>query len=114
MSQPSFERAVELLSRAGSADFDRDIGGTLTVAITRAFGAQLTGTADRMRVVGGMELAGRVVVAGRRYRVTMLCERAVLETANDARIRLRVVSVSEEGPRRSSSRAARPSSGPGG
>jgi len=97
MSQPSFERAVELLSRTGSADFERDIGGTLTVAITRTFDAQLTGTADRMRVVGGMELAGRVVVAGRRYRVTMLCERAVLETADDARIRLRVVSVAEEG-----------------
>jgi hypothetical protein len=97
MSQPSFERAVELLSRTGSADFERDIGGTLTVAITRTFGTQLTGTADRMRIVGGMELAGRVVVAGRRYRVTMMCERAVLETANDARIRLRAVDVSEEG-----------------
>lgn len=50
-----------------------------------------------MRVVGGMELAGRVVVSGRRYRVMMVCERAVLETAHDARIRLRAVSVSEEG-----------------
>jgi hypothetical protein len=97
MSQPSLERAVELLSRTGSADFERDIGGTLTVAITRTFGADLTGTADRMRIVGGMELTGRVVVGGRRYRVTMLCERAVLETANDARVRLRAVDVSEEG-----------------
>ena len=97
ISQPSFERAVELLSRTGSADFERDIGGTLTVAITRTFGTQLTGTADHMRIVGGVELAGRVVVAGRRYRVTMMCERAVLETANDARIRLRAVDVSEEG-----------------
>ncbi len=50
-----------------------------------------------MRVVGGMELAGRVVVSGRRYRVMMVYERAVLETAHDARIRLRAVSVSEEG-----------------
>jgi hypothetical protein len=97
MSEPSLERAVELLSRAGSAEFERDIGGALTVAISRVFGAQLTGTADRMRVVGGMELAGRVVVDGRRYRVTMVCERAVLETAHDARIRLRAVDVSEEG-----------------
>jgi hypothetical protein len=97
MSQPSLERAVELLSRSGSADFERDIGGTLTVAITRVFGAQLTGTADRMRIVGGMELAGRVVVGGCRYRVTMVCERAVLETAHDARVRLRAVDVAEEG-----------------
>ena len=65
--------------------------------VSRVFGAHLTGTADRMRVVGGMELAGRVVVGGRRYRVTMMCERAVLETANDARIRLRATGVSEEG-----------------
>lgn len=91
------ERAVELLSRSGSADFERDIGGSLTVAITRVFGTQLTGTADRMRIVGGMELTGRVVVGGRRYRVTMLCERAVLETAHDARVRLRAVDVAEEG-----------------
>jgi hypothetical protein len=97
LSEPSLERAVELLSRTGSADFERDIGGTLTVAITRVFGAQLTGTADRMRIVGGMELAGRVVVGGRRYRVTMVCERAVLETAHDARVRLRAVQVAEEG-----------------
>ena len=61
MSEPSLERAVELLSRAGSAEFERDIGGALTVAISRVFGAHLTGTADRMRVVGGMELAGRGV-----------------------------------------------------
>ena len=97
MSQPSLERAVELLSRTGSADFERDIGGALTVAITRTFGPQLTGTADRMRIVGGMELAGRVVVGGRRYRVTMVCERAVLETANDARIRLGPSTSREEG-----------------
>jgi two-component system sensor histidine kinase KdpD len=50
-----------------------------------------------MRVVGGMELTGRVVVGGRRHRVTMVCERAVLEAAYDARIRLRAVGVSEEG-----------------
>jgi hypothetical protein len=97
LSQPSLERAVELLSRTGSADLERDIGGALTIAITRTFGTQLTGTADRMRVVGGMELAGRVVVGGRRYRVTMVCERAVLETAHDARIRLRALDVAEEG-----------------
>jgi hypothetical protein len=97
MSKPSLERAVELLSRTGSAEFERDIGGVLTVSISRVFGAHLTGTADRMRVVGGMELAGRVVVGGRRYRVTMMCERAVLETADDARIRLRATGVAEEG-----------------
>ena len=97
MSKPSLERAVELLSRTGSADFERDIGGSLTIAITRVFGTQLTGTADRMRIVGGMELAGRVVASGRRYRVTMVCERAVLETAHDARVRLRAVDVAEEG-----------------
>ena len=97
MSEPSLERAVELLSRTGSADLERDIGGVLAVSISRVFGTQLTGTADRMRVVGGMELAGRVVVSGRRYRVAMVCERAVLETADDARIRLRAVDVSEEG-----------------
>jgi hypothetical protein len=97
MSEPSLERAVELLSRTGSADFERDIGGVLTVSISRVFGTQLTGTADRMRIVGGMELAGRVVVGGRRYRVTMMCERAVLETAHDARIRLRATGVAEEG-----------------
>jgi hypothetical protein len=44
-----------------------------------------------------MELAGRVVVGGRRYRVTMVCDRAVLETAHEARIRLRAVDVIEEG-----------------
>jgi len=97
MNEPSLERAVELLSRTGSAEFERDIGGMLTVAISRAFGARLTGTADRMRVVGGMELFARVVAGGRRYRVTMACERAVLETAYDARIRLRAVDVAEEG-----------------
>ena len=79
MNEPSLERAVELLSRTGSAEFERDIGGALTVAISRTFGAQLTGTADRMRVVGGMELFGRVVAGGRRYRITLVCERAVLE-----------------------------------
>ena len=97
MSEPSLERAVDLLSRSGSAEFERDIGGMLTVSIGRVFGAHLTGTADRMRIVGGMELAGRVVVGGRRYRVTMMCERAVLETAHDARIRLRATGVAEEG-----------------
>jgi hypothetical protein len=97
MNEPSLERAVELLSRTGSAEFERDLGGVLTVAISRVFGSQLTGTADRMRVVGGMELFGRVVAGGRRYRVTMVCERAVLETAHDARIRLRAVEVAEEG-----------------
>jgi hypothetical protein len=97
MNEPSLERAVELLSRTGSAEFERDLGGVLTVAISRVFGSQLTGTADRMRVVGGMELFGRVVAGGRRYRVTMVCERAVLETAYDARIRLRAVDVAEEG-----------------
>jgi hypothetical protein len=97
MNEPSLERAVELLSRTGSAEFERDLGGVLTVAIGRVFGSRLTGTADRMRVVGGMELFGRVVVGGRRYRVTMVCERAVLETAYDARIRLRAVDVMEEG-----------------
>jgi hypothetical protein len=97
MSQPSLERAVELLSRTGSADLERDVGGLLTVSISRVFGTQLTGTADRMRVVGGMELAGRVVVGGRRHRVTLVCERAVLETAHDARIRLRAIDISEEG-----------------
>lgn len=97
MSEPSLERAVELLSRTGSADLERDIGGVLTVSISRVFGSQLTATADRMRVVGGMELSGRVVVGGRRYRVTLVCERAVLETAYDARIRLRAVGVSAEG-----------------
>jgi hypothetical protein len=97
MSKPSLERAVELLSRTGSADFERDIGGVLTIAISRVFGTQLTGTADRMRIVGGMELAGRVVEAGRRYRATVVCERAVLETAYDARVRLRAVDVTEEG-----------------
>jgi hypothetical protein len=97
MNEPSLERAVELLSRTGSAEFERDLGGVLTVAISRVFGSQLTGTADRMRVVGGMELFGRVVAGGRRYRVTMVCERAVLETAYDARIRLRAVEVAEEG-----------------
>ena len=97
MSKPSLERAVELLSRTGSADFERDIGGVLTIGITRVFGSQLTGTADRMRIVGGMELQGRVVEVGRRYRVTLVCERAVLETAYDARVRLRAVEVAEEG-----------------
>ena len=97
MSEPTLERAVELLSRTGSADLERDIGGMLGVAITRVFGTQLTGTADRMRVVGGMELAGRVVVGGRRYRVTMMCERAVFESADDARIRLRATGVAEDG-----------------
>src|SRR4051794_41414386 len=101
MSQPSLERAVELLSRTGSADFERDIGGALTVAITRTFGTQLTGTADRMRVVGGMELAGRVVVGGRRDRVAPVCERAVLQTANDARIPPPAVDRCEGGPRTS-------------
>jgi hypothetical protein len=97
MSKPSLQRAVELLSRTGSAEFERDIGGMLTVSISRVFGTHLTGTADRMRVVGGMELAGRVVVGGRRYSVMMMCERAVLETAHDARIRLRATGVAEEG-----------------
>ena len=98
MSQPSLERAVELLSRTGSADFERDIGGALTVAITRIVRARSSpaqptacGSSE------GWSSAGRVVVGGRRYRVTMVCERAVLETAYDARVRLRAVDVSEEG-----------------
>ena len=89
--QPSLEQLVEGFARVGQADFERDNGGVLRVSSAWVSGVSLHGTAERMRVVGGMELVGRVELDGARFAVRFLVERAQYDTDRVARVQMRAI-----------------------
>ena len=89
--QPSLEQLVESFARVGQADFERDNGGVLRVSSAWVSGVSLHGTAERMRVVGGMELVGRVELDGARFAVRFLVERAQYDTDRVARVQMRAI-----------------------
>ncbi len=89
--QPSLEQLVEAFARVGTADFERDNGGVLRVSSVWVSGTSLHGTAERMRVVGGMELVGRVEIDGSRFAVRFMVERAQYDSAQVARVQMRAI-----------------------
>ena len=89
--QPSLEQLVEAFARVGEVDFERDNGGVLRVTSAWVSGISLHGAAERMRVVGGMELVGRVEVDGSRFAVRFLVERAAYDTDRVARVQMRAI-----------------------
>ncbi len=82
---------MEAFARKGGADFERDNGGVLRVSSAWVSGTSLHGTAERMRVVGGMELVGRVEIDGARFAVRFLVERAQYDTNDVARVQMRAI-----------------------
>ncbi len=75
----------------GEVSFERDNGGTLRVGSVWVSGVSLHGTAERMRVVGGMELVGRVEMDGSRFAVRFMVERAAYDTDHVARVQMRAI-----------------------